>query len=155
MSDISEVTKQEMIEYREQFYRPDNATLVLAGDLDPDKVMPLVAKYFGPIKSKGKSPRVRTEEPSPEYYQRHDRPELQAALRREARDRPRGHEPAGDDHVPHPADLARRPAGAVHARPGDERAHREDVLDLVEKQQHATSVSANASNSDVRRVDSA
>ena len=65
MSDISQVTKQEMIDYREQYYRPDNATLVLAGDLDPDKVMPLVAKYFGPVKSKGKSPRVRTEEPSP------------------------------------------------------------------------------------------
>ena len=38
MSDISRVTKQEMIEYREQFYRPDNATLVLAGDLDPAEV---------------------------------------------------------------------------------------------------------------------
>ncbi len=35
MSDISRVTKKEMMEYREQFYRPDNATLVLAGDLDP------------------------------------------------------------------------------------------------------------------------
>ncbi len=70
MSDISRVTKQEMIAYRDQFYRPDNATLVLAGDLDPDVVMPLVAKYFGPLKAKGKSPRVRTEEPSPEYYRR-------------------------------------------------------------------------------------
>jgi len=70
MSDISRVTKQEMIQYREQFYRPDNATLVLAGDLDPSVVMPLVTKYFGPLKAKGKSPRVRTEEPSPEYYQR-------------------------------------------------------------------------------------
>lgn len=70
MSDISRVTKQEMIDYRDQFYRPDNATLVLVGDLDPDQVMPLVSKYFGPLKSKGNSPRVRTEEPSPEYYRR-------------------------------------------------------------------------------------
>ncbi|HSK09891.1 MAG TPA: pitrilysin family protein [Vicinamibacterales bacterium] len=70
MSDVSRVTKQEMIDYREQFYRPDNATLVLVGDLDPDQVMPLVTKYFGPLASKGKSPRVRTEEPSPEYYRR-------------------------------------------------------------------------------------
>jgi len=70
MSDISRVTKKEMIEYREQFYRPDNATLVLVGDVDPDQVMPLVTKYFGPLKSKGKSPRVRTEEPSPEYYRK-------------------------------------------------------------------------------------
>jgi predicted Zn-dependent peptidase len=70
MSDISRVTKKEMIEYREQFYRPDNATLVLAGDLDPAVVMPLVTKYFGPLEAKGKSPRVRTEEPSPEFYRR-------------------------------------------------------------------------------------
>jgi predicted Zn-dependent peptidase len=70
MSDISRVTKKEMIEYREQFYRPDNATLVLVGDVDPDPVMSLVTKYFGPLKSKGKSPRVRTEEPSPEYYRK-------------------------------------------------------------------------------------
>ncbi len=70
MSDISRVTKKEMIEYRDQYYRPDNATLVLAGDVDPDQVMPLVEKYFGPLKAKGKSPRVRTEEPSPEYYRK-------------------------------------------------------------------------------------
>lgn len=70
MSDISRVTKQEMIEYREQYYRPDNATLVLAGDLDPVKTLALVAKYFGGIPSKGPSPRVRTEEPSPGYYRR-------------------------------------------------------------------------------------
>jgi predicted Zn-dependent peptidase len=70
MSDISRVTKQEMIEYRDLYYRPDNATLVLAGDLDPDKTMALVTKYFGGIKPRGPSPRVRTEEPSPEYYRR-------------------------------------------------------------------------------------
>ena len=63
MSDISRVTKQEMIDYREQYYRPDNATLVLVGDVDEKIVMPLVTKYFGPLKSKGPSPRVRTEEP--------------------------------------------------------------------------------------------
>jgi predicted Zn-dependent peptidase len=70
MSDISRVTKKEMIDYRSQFYRPDNATLVLVGDVNPDEVMPLVTRYFGPLKAKGKSPRVRTEEPSPEYYRR-------------------------------------------------------------------------------------
>ena len=70
MSDVSRVTKQEMIEYRNQFYRPDNATLVLAGDLDPVETVRLVTKYFGPLKAKGKSPRVRSEEPSPQYYRK-------------------------------------------------------------------------------------
>jgi predicted Zn-dependent peptidase len=69
MSDVSRITKQEMIDYRNQFYRPDNATLVLAGDLEPVETMQLVTKYFGPLKAKGRSPRVRTQEPSPIYYE--------------------------------------------------------------------------------------
>ena len=74
MSDISRVTKQEMIEYREKYYRPDNATLVLAGDIDEKFVMPLITKYFGAIKSRGPSPRVRTEEPYSEYYKKTNGP---------------------------------------------------------------------------------
>ncbi len=70
MSDVSRITKQELIDYREQFYRPDNATLVMVGDVDEKAIMPLVTKYFGPIKPKGKSPRVRTEEPYSEYYKK-------------------------------------------------------------------------------------
>jgi len=74
MSDVSRITKQEMIDYREQFYRPDNATLVMVGDVDEKTVMPLVTKYFGPLKSKGPSPRVRTEEPYSEYYKKTNGP---------------------------------------------------------------------------------
>ncbi len=70
MSDVSRITKQELIDYREQFYRPDNATLVMVGDVDEKLIMPLVTKYFGPVKSRGKSPRVRTEEPYSEYYKK-------------------------------------------------------------------------------------
>jgi predicted Zn-dependent peptidase len=70
MSDVSRITKQEMIAYRDLYYRPDNATLVLVGDVDEKTVMPLVTKYFGPLKSRGPSPRVRTEEPYSEYYKK-------------------------------------------------------------------------------------
>ena len=108
MSDVSRVTKQEMIDYREQYYRPDNATLVLVGDVDEKALMPLVTKYFGALKSKGQSPRVRTEEPYSEYLQEDLRPELQDAVHREAGDRPRRHGARRDDHVPHPAAVARR-----------------------------------------------
>jgi predicted Zn-dependent peptidase len=68
MSDVSNITRQEMVEYRDLYYRPDNATLVLAGDIEVEPVMALVEEYFGSIPSRGKSPRVRTLEPSPEYY---------------------------------------------------------------------------------------
>jgi len=68
MSDVSNITRQEMIEYRDLYYRPDNAVLVMAGDIDVDAVMALVEKYFSPIKPRGKSPRVRTREPSSQFY---------------------------------------------------------------------------------------
>lgn len=70
MSDLSRITHQEMIDYHARFYRPDNAVLVLAGDVDVDAVMHLVEKHFGRIPAGGKSPRVRTEEPYPEFYRR-------------------------------------------------------------------------------------
>ena len=68
---LSRITKEEMIAYRNQYYRPDNAVLVLAGAVDVEPTMALVNKYFGSIKNPpGAAPRVRTEEPSPEYYRR-------------------------------------------------------------------------------------
>ena len=39
--------------YYDKFYGPNNATLVLAGDFNPDSVKLLLNKYFGEIKSHG------------------------------------------------------------------------------------------------------
>jgi predicted Zn-dependent peptidase len=148
MSDISKVTKQEMIDYREQFYRPDNATLVLVGDVDPAKIMPLVTKYFGPIKSKGKSPRVRTEEPTPEYYKRtisqnFNPPYIEKRVTGRAATNPNVTlmfhiPPIWHDDLPALFMLGR----VMSARTG------KMYMDLVEKQQHATGVNASASNSE-------
>ncbi len=68
MSDLSRITRQEMREYWSLFYRPDNAVLVMAGDIDVDAVMALVEKHFGTIPAQGRPPRVRTREPNPEYF---------------------------------------------------------------------------------------
>jgi predicted Zn-dependent peptidase len=68
MSDVGNVTRAEMQEYRDLYYRPDNAVLAMAGDIDVDAVMALVEEHFGSIPARGKSPRVRTREPSPEFY---------------------------------------------------------------------------------------
>lgn len=147
MSDISRVTKQEMVEYREQFYRPDNATLVLVGDVDPAVIMPLVTKHFGPIKSRGKSPRVRTEEPTPEYYRRtvgenFKPPYIEKRVSGRAAANPTVtimfHIPAlWHEDVPALYMLGR----ALSARTGGM------YLDLVQRQEHATNVSASASDS--------
>jgi predicted Zn-dependent peptidase len=77
MSDLSHITKDEVIAYRNQYYRPDNAVLVLAGGVDVEPTMALVNKYLGPIKNPpGAAPRVRTEEPSPEYYRKVNGPDF-------------------------------------------------------------------------------
>jgi predicted Zn-dependent peptidase len=147
MSDISRVTKKEMIEYRSQFYRPDNATLVLVGDVNPDEVMPLVTKYFGPLKAKGRSPRVRTEEPSPEYYRRTVSPNFKAPY---IEKRVYGRAAAAPEvtvmfHVPplwHDDLASLYVLGRVmSARTG------KMYLDMVLKDDHAAMVMAMASNS--------
>ena len=78
MSDVSNITREEMREYRDLYYRPDNAVLVMAGDIDVDAVMANVEEYFGPIPSRGKSPRVRTQEPSPNFYRETVGPDFDA-----------------------------------------------------------------------------
>jgi predicted Zn-dependent peptidase len=77
MSDLAHITKDEVMAYRAQYYRPDNAVLVLAGGVDVEPTLALVKKYFGPIKNPpGAAPRVRTEEPSPEYYRKVNGPDF-------------------------------------------------------------------------------
>ncbi len=148
MSDISRVTKQEMMAYRQQYYRPDNATLVLAGDLDPDTVMPLVRKYFGPIASKGPSPRVRTEEPTPEYYHRTISPNFKAPF---IEKRVTGRAAASPQvtllfHIP-PIWHDDLPALYMLGRVMSARTGKV-YMDLVEKRQQAASFMAAASNSE-------
>ncbi len=148
MSDISRVTKQELIDYRNQFYRPDNATLVLVGDVDPNVIMPLVKKYFGPIKSQGKSPRVRTEEPTPEYYKRTVGPNFKPPYIEKRVTGRAATNPAVTIlfHIP-PLWHEDLPAlfmlgRAMSARTG------KMYLDLVQKQEHATNVNTSASDSE-------
>jgi predicted Zn-dependent peptidase len=148
MSDISKVNKKEMLEYREQYYRPDNAALVLVGDVDPDRIMVLVNKYFGQIKAKGKSPRVRTEEPTPEYYRRtvsqnFQPPYIEKRVLGRAATNPNVSllfhiPPLWHDDLPALSMLGR----VMSARTG------KMYMEMVEKQQHAMMVNASASNSE-------
>src|SRR5664280_2179989 len=53
MSDIKNASLDDVKAYYGHFYGPNNATLVLAGDFNPDSVKLLINKYFGEIKSHG------------------------------------------------------------------------------------------------------
>jgi zinc protease len=53
MEDLKGATLSDVKSYYDHFYGPNNATLVLAGDFNPDSVKLLINKYFGEIKSHG------------------------------------------------------------------------------------------------------
>ncbi|KWS05103.1 putative zinc protease [Lysobacter capsici AZ78] len=48
-SDVEQVPIERLQAYYRAWYRPDNATLVLAGRIDPDKTLAAVAQRFGPL----------------------------------------------------------------------------------------------------------
>ena len=60
--DLQKITKQDLIEFNRKYYIPNNAVAVYVGDLDPDRIIALARKYFGPI-PRGPDPEpVRTME---------------------------------------------------------------------------------------------
>ncbi len=62
MQDLVNATVDDVIDFHDRFYVPNNATLAIAGDFDPEQVKELVKKYFGEIPS---GPRVETMSPMP------------------------------------------------------------------------------------------
>jgi zinc protease len=63
-SDVELVDIARLQAFYHLYYQPDNAVLVIAGAFDPDKVLSLVSKYFGPIPKPSRVlPRLYTEEP--------------------------------------------------------------------------------------------
>jgi predicted Zn-dependent peptidase len=148
-SDISRITKEEMTAFRSQYYRPDNAVLVMAGAVDVEPTMVLANKYFGAIKNPpGSAPRVRTEEPSPEYYKRIHGPDFKTPY---IEKRVIGKAAANPYiiilfHIPpvwhEDVAVLHMLGGVMSARTG------KIYLDLVLNKEHATSVGAGASMSE-------
>ena len=49
MEDLDKATVEDVREFFHAYYRPDNATMVLVGDLSPDEAVRLAQQYFGGI----------------------------------------------------------------------------------------------------------
>jgi zinc protease len=62
MEDLTLATLKDVHEFHQKWYRPNNATLVVAGDFDPAQAKAWVEKYFGEIESGEKA---RDPEPRP------------------------------------------------------------------------------------------
>ncbi len=64
MSDIASLERENLYGYYKRYYSPDNSFIVIAGDIDPDKLITKTKKYFSSIpttysKSTIQSPRLR------------------------------------------------------------------------------------------------
>ena len=64
-SDISRLTREEVLQYFKTYYAPNNAIAAIVGDIDPDKTYALMEKYFGPIPAQPIPPRNIPDEPEP------------------------------------------------------------------------------------------
>jgi len=62
--DLDRATLDDVHKFFKTFYLPNNASLSIAGDFDPQKTRELVEKYFGPI-NRGPQPKVITQAPMP------------------------------------------------------------------------------------------
>jgi len=49
MEDLNKATVEDVREFFHAYYRPDNATMVLVGDISPDEAVRLAQQYFGGI----------------------------------------------------------------------------------------------------------
>ena len=48
---IAKAPRKEFEEYYRRWYRPENITVTLVGDAPPDKIVPLIGKWFGEYKA--------------------------------------------------------------------------------------------------------
>ncbi|MEL6794708.1 MAG: pitrilysin family protein, partial [Pseudomonadota bacterium] len=62
-SEIEGLTLQDALDFYDRWYGPDNAILVVAGDVSVEEVKRLAEIHYGPIPAKGIAPRVRPAEP--------------------------------------------------------------------------------------------
>lgn len=63
LADLSSMTRDDLYGHYRKFYIPNNATLVVVGDVDADDVMRRAARHFGDNASGPEPQRIRTIEP--------------------------------------------------------------------------------------------
>jgi zinc protease len=63
ISDLRSMTRDDLYGYYRRYYVPNNATLVIVGDVDTDEALRNAERRFGAIAAGGDVPRIRTDEP--------------------------------------------------------------------------------------------
>jgi zinc protease len=64
--EIEDLGREDALAYYGRFYTPENAILIVAGDVEPDEALKLAETHYGPIRPRGEPPvRKRPKEPKP------------------------------------------------------------------------------------------
>jgi len=69
-SEVAHLGREDALAFYRRWYAPNNAVLVVAGDVDAATVRPLAEKYYGALPRRELPPRLRTDEPPPEAARR-------------------------------------------------------------------------------------
>jgi zinc protease len=64
LEDLQSMSRDDLYSHYRRFYIPNNATLVVVGDVDPDDVMRRAERHFAAIASGPEPDRIRANEPS-------------------------------------------------------------------------------------------
>ena len=64
MSDLENMRAEDAREWYQRWYAPNNALVVVVGDVDPQEVFALAERYFGPLKPKALPERKPQDEPA-------------------------------------------------------------------------------------------
>ncbi len=68
--EIKGLNREDALAFYRRFYAPNNALLVVAGDVEPEEVKALAEKTYGKVKAADTPPRNRPQEPEPEVQRR-------------------------------------------------------------------------------------
>jgi zinc protease len=68
--EIRGLSTEDALAFYRRYYAPNNAVLIIAGDVTVDEVRRLAERYYGPIPARAVPPRVRSVEPEQETARR-------------------------------------------------------------------------------------
>ena len=129
MSDLERFTRADAKAFYKKYYVPSNITVAIVGDVDADKLMPMLKKYFGRIPAGPDPEELRTIEPKQIAERVVEMPDPSQPMYAEGYHRPAakhaddavydaigGHPLHGSHLAPLPADGARREDRGVRRR---------------------------------------
>lgn len=70
MDDLKNMNVADLRAWYEKWYAPNNATLVVVGDVEPEEVFALAKKHYGPIKPSKEIPVLKPRLEAPQYGER-------------------------------------------------------------------------------------